>query len=68
MSWFSVSQGSQRERKMALRVRPPPQRNSTGVQLFVLERKKENLLTTLDSNMVIPEAHTLLITAGGGAV
>lgn len=66
--WFSVSQGSQRERKMARQVHPL-QRNSTGGRLFVLERqKKENLITTLDNNMVITETHELHISAGGGAL
>lgn len=42
-----VSEGEEDGSASAL---PPPQRNSTGGQLFVLERKKEKLPTTLDSN------------------
>lgn len=39
-SWMSISQGSQRDGKMFGKCSPFLQRNSTGGQFFVLERKK----------------------------
>lgn len=64
--WLSVSHGSRRERKMARQVRA--RREAQQGVSFCLVEKKKTLFNTLDSNVVIRDAHTLHISAGEAAL